>query len=446
MNLGPLMVLACSLLAQAGQEGQAASPKGPDTLSLRTALDLTLRHHPRLLNSAGAKLQAQGSYRNTRSTFYPQVRASGSLNRGGNLDLGDVSSFSDVTSGESTTSSVQAQLSQQIWDFGRSGARLAGGRSNRQATDYDALTTREDLILAAIEAYYRLWQAEAVQKVDSLALQQALAHAQQAGILEETGQGTRYQVIKADVDVENARLNQLRSANGRRLAKGNLEQALGLDLDEGVVLQDSLGSDASGEAFPDSLDPSDPDRAVRLALENRSEVSAAKWRLESARQFQLAADRAAWPALSGNAGYRYAARDPDWEWQGQWSVGLSASLPVFDGGAIRGSKEQAEGSVITARGNLAAVERSIALDARTQALNWTEADQRVLIAERLVAQAALGLELSQERYKTGAGFFLELTDAELAFSQAQIARIQALVDRRIAAASLQRALGVKDKP
>lgn len=409
-----------------------------DTLSLAQSLDLAMRHNPRLQGAAGSLRQSEGQWVATRSTLWPQIGLQGGAQRSGRNGASLASGGQQREAVNSTD--LQASLRQTLWDFGRTQARVEGGDRSRLAAQQTAEAVRQDVMLGVMQSYYGLWQAEAVAQVQKEALKQAEAHWEQAQSLLSAGSGTRYLVIKAEVDVENARLVSVRSENAKRLAKEQLQNAIGFPLPLSPILSDSLSTDNQEGAAT----ATDAETAARLAVEKRPETQAARLKLEATRQNAIAANRAFWPALSGQAGYGVSAQSPEWGWRGNWQVGVNVSLPLFDGGALRGARMQAEGSVESALADLSLEEQSVALDAREQALAWQEANQSVSIAARLVAQATLGLELSQERYRTGAGNFLELMDAELALSQARIARIQALVDRRLAKAKLLRAQGEGD--
>jgi outer membrane protein TolC len=70
-----------------------------------------------------------------------------------------------------------------------------------------------------------------------------------------------------------------------------------------------------------------------------------------------------------------------------------------------------------------------------------EADERIQAAQVAVASAQENFRLAQGRFDAGVGTILELTDAQLALTQAQNTEAQALADYRIALARLDRAVG-----
>lgn len=76
-------------------------------------------------------------------------------------------------------------------------------------------------------------------------------------------------------------------------------------------------------------------------------------------------------------------------------------------------------------------------------LNLGEAAESIAVSEITARQADENLELANGRYAAGVGSPIELTDALVAVSNAKTAYISALYNYKIAAASLEKAMGVK---
>ena len=62
-------------------------------------------------------------------------------------------------------------------------------------------------------------------------------------------------------------------------------------------------------------------------------------------------------------------------------------------------------------------------------------------AQKGVEQAERGYMISQKRYATGAGTWLEMNDAELALTQARLNFNQSIYDYMVAKADLEKVLG-----
>ena len=79
---------------------------------------------------------------------------------------------------------------------------------------------------------------------------------------------------------------------------------------------------------------------------------------------------------------------------------------------------------------------SIARDVRTGWLNAATAYQRLSVSQQLLQQANLALDLSQTRYKLGLASMVELSQAQLQQTQAQIGSAEATYQYRLALAVL----------
>ena len=79
----------------------------------------------------------------------------------------------------------------------------------------------------------------------------------------------------------------------------------------------------------------------------------------------------------------------------------------------------------------------ISRDVRTSWLNANTAYERVSVTQQLLDQASLALDLAQTRYKLGLSSIVELSQAQLQQTQAQISNAQAGYDYRLALAVLQ---------
>jgi len=78
----------------------------------------------------------------------------------------------------------------------------------------------------------------------------------------------------------------------------------------------------------------------------------------------------------------------------------------------------------------------IARDVRTSWLETTTAFQRVSVSQLLLNQANQALDLATTRYKLGLGSIVELSQAQLQQTQAEISNAQAAYDYRLASSVL----------
>jgi outer membrane protein len=79
----------------------------------------------------------------------------------------------------------------------------------------------------------------------------------------------------------------------------------------------------------------------------------------------------------------------------------------------------------------------ISRDVRTGWLNANAAYDRLAVTQQLLQQAQLALDLAQARYKLGLGSIVELSQAQLQATQAEISNAQAGYDYRLASSVLR---------
>ena len=137
-------------------------------------------------------------------------------------------------------------------------------------------------------------------------------------------------------------------------------------------------------------------------------------------------------------------------WQGSeldfedlnWSLTLSARLPIFDGGAKNAAIEQAELGVRSAKLALEQLEQAIALELAAAVGSLKEAKGKLPYTERAVEQAQTNLRIAA-RYREGVGMLTEVLEAQAAMRQAQVERIGAINNYYLAVEKLTSALGTE---
>jgi outer membrane protein len=122
-------------------------------------------------------------------------------------------------------------------------------------------------------------------------------------------------------------------------------------------------------------------------------------------------------------------------WYG--AVGVNVEIPVFNGFLYSARSHEAAFKAQAAEERLRDLRDRISRDVRTSWLNANTAYDRLSVTQQLLDQANLALNLAQARYKLGLSSIVELSQAQLQQTQAQITNAQAGYDCRLALAILQ---------
>jgi len=109
-------------------------------------------------------------------------------------------------------------------------------------------------------------------------------------------------------------------------------------------------------------------------------------------------------------------------------VGLNVTIPIFNGGLFKARQAEAELKAKAANQNVSDLENRVTRDVRVAYLNAATALDRLSLTRELLQQAELAQDLAQSRYDLGLGSIVELSQAQLNVTSAQIANATALYD------------------
>jgi len=143
--------------------------------------------------------------------------------------------------------------------------------------------------------------------------------------------------------------------------------------------------------------------------------------------------------LTGTAGFAPFA---DSQISGRYgAVGVNINLPVFNGGLFRARRNEAELRARAASQNVKELENRVIRDVRVAYLNARTAFERVGLTTQLLEQAKLSLDLAQSRYDLGLSSIIELSQAQLNLTSAQIGSASAMYDYQSQRAQLSYQVG-----
>jgi outer membrane protein TolC len=405
-------------------------PERIDTLTIERAVELALKYHPSLRSAEANVRAAAAGYRLAVSSYYPSLSFVGSATHTEGVFVSNplFPARSQIYSNYS--GNLQAQLT--LYDFGKTSNRVGANTDLTDAAGADFTASRELVKLNAQVAYVGLLAARKVVVVNQEAVAQATKHLSQAKAFYTAGRRPQFDVTNAEVDLANANVNLIRAVNLLRVGKVQLENAMGVHPSGEYVIVEEIQI----PPFTAGIDS-----VVGVALQVRPEIQAARARLEAARSLTRSTWSQHLPTLSAVG---------NWSWNGfqpsplypRWNGGLQLSLPIFQGFAISAQVEQAEANSAAAQAALDTETEAVRLEVEQSFLAMKEAEERRVAAAKLVEQAEANLNIAERQYAAGVGTPLEVTDAQLTRSNAQIVNIQALYDTITSIVRLRRAMGV----
>jgi len=406
-----LSVLAAALCAYA--------QNAPQHLDLRQAEQIALRNNPRI-GSAAFTAQAAGQVpAELRSAYMPQVFGSvtgAGASDGTRIAAGGLNNpviYDRLASG--------VTVSQMITDFGRTSNLVASARLNAQARQQNTETTRAGTILQVDRAYFDLLRSENVFRVAQETVKARQLVVDQVTALAQSKLKSTLDVSFANVNLSEAKLLLASAENGVKAAQATLSTAMGYPDEHSFTLAD--------EPMPSPVLDA-PGALVQTALRSRPELADLRLQ-QGAEQRYAKAEHALWfPTIStvASAGY-IPGRQPDQLLQNHYgAVGLNVNIPVLNGGLFSARHTEAELRAQAAGKDVQDLENRIARDVRVAYLNALTAYQRVGLTAQMLDQARLALDLANSRYQIGLGSIVELSQAQLNATSAEIASVSAKYD------------------
>src|SRR5438309_2467136 len=323
---------------------------------------------------------------------------------------------------------AQVQLSQLLFDFGKNLAATDAARKFAEVAVEDVELQRQLISLTVKEAYTNTLFSQRLIRVQEQAVERAELNLRSAKGFFDVGTRPKSDVARAEVDVANARVDLIRARNAYRSAIVALNIAMAIGVDGPTKIVDNL-----------IYQPVSMDRLQLRgeALRQRPEYRQARLRAAAAEATERQTFRNFFPDISGSG--TYGGSQP--QLNEAWTLGLSLSWSIFDGGGRIARYQEAKANVEGAHARVKSTELDILQNVEQAEIAVEEAQERIQAAQALVASAQENFRLAQGRFDAGVGTILELTDAQLALTQAQNTDSQALADYRIALARLDRALG-----
>ena len=311
-------------------------------------------------------------------------------------------------------------ISQLVTDFGRTNNLIGMARLQAAAQDQVTEGTRADILLATSSAYFAVLSAQSVLKVvdETVKARQTVVD-QVTTLVEVAKRKSTLDLSFANVNLSGAKLLQVQAQNELKAAEARLAAAMGLPGEPTFMLAD--------EPMP----PAMPERVQNLidaAIQNRPELKDLRLQQSAAERLAKAEHALYFPTVGvlGTAGFAPAAVA---QIPGRYgAIGMNISIPIFNGGLFRARQTEAELKAKAAGEIVNDLQYRVIRDVRIAYLNATTAYARMALTQELVQQAQLAMDLSQSRYDLGLADIVELTQAQLNLTSAQIANTTARYD------------------
>jgi outer membrane protein TolC len=326
---------------------------------------------------------------------------------------------------------ARATVNYNVLDF-TSIYNLRQARASVAAAELSDKDSRELVVLAVSSSYLKILADIALVQAQEAQVKYAQASYDQASAQNTAGTKSQVDTERSQVELqtEQQRLSSLRADLQKQVRV--LERMVGMPLDAQPTFQETL-----------PYNPEPPmalDAALKRALADRPDLKAAEQQLRAAEASSKAAHAEHLPTVGVNGYFGVQGVNPN-HGNGVYSGTASVSIPIFQGGRIRGDEEQAKAAVEQRRAEYADQQGVVELDLRNAYLDFDVATEQVKVAQSNRDLALNTLKQSQDRFVAGVTTSVEVVQSQEALAAADRDYINSLYAHNVAKISLARAMG-----
>ncbi len=386
-----------------------ASANGKTVLTIDEAVRIALDNNPKITVSDNEIEIRKADLKSARSQYYPQISSR------------VVVPFIESESG--------FFLDQIIWDFGQTSSRVKSSKAMLESSKYDKKTTEDDLILEVKTNYYAVLAHQHLVEACRKKVKEYEKRTERAQEFFKYGKISQNDLTKAEVSLENTKLELISTQNNLEISKINLLTVMGVKSDFNYRLTDS-----------ESITPIliEIDDAMEQAISNHPEIKSLKAKEASMRANLKAAKREFYPLIVGRAAYRF-------EGEGAETPGLIAGVgikfPLFKGFSRFAELEKAKGNIGRVKAELESAKADITAEIKKIHLDLKFAEQKIISTKKAKISAETSLLLAKERYRLKRASEVELAEAEQLYASTNASYKQSIYNYNVIGARLSLSLG-----
>jgi outer membrane protein len=416
----PIVIALLCLAARSGL-AQVVMP-----LSLREAEQRATENHPQVRAAAYSAQAADEAVRQARSVYYPSVSLS--------VTGAQAESGTRIAAGGLNNPVILDRFAagfsvgQLLTDFGRTRALVQSVDLRADTQRQNMVSRRADVLLQVDRAYFSALRAQAVERVAEETVKARELVVDQVTALAASGLRSGLDVSFAKVNLSEAQILLVQARNDVQAAFTTLSAAMGSS--------ESTPYELADEPVPPAPSP-DAAELIAQAMRERPDVAAERLAHQAAVRF-ADAERALWlPSISlvgamGASPYHQVGLTPRYS-----AVGINLTVPVTNGGLLNARRAEANLRATAEQQRLRDLENVVARDVRTAWLDAQASFSRLDLAEQLRANAADAADLARARYDIGLSSIVELSQAQLNQTRADIEQAAARYDYQIRTAVLR---------
>lgn len=406
-------------------------------LNLEDAMQRAFNTNPAITIAGYERDSARASYNAARNSSWISISGTHSTQRSGYDDYHQVkNNITGILSlskeiGNAHANSLTASM--PIFTGGKLNGTIKQAKAGYLISEQGLQKAYNDMRSTVTNGYFDMLQADNMQKLGRESVDRLADHLKNVEAQYEVGVVAKVDVLRSQVELANAKQSLIKAENAYQIAEANLNKIVGLPMDTQLKLDNIL-----------VYTPYDNDMQYCLdyAAKHRPELEQAKQQVEAAKGALRVAISGHMPQVAATASQSW--KDSNWpgDENGNWGVGVTVSMNIFDSGVTVSKIHGAEADLAKAHETYRDTVDAVNLDVRSNYLNLREAEKRIDTTKLAVSQAEEDYRIAQLRYMNGVGTNTDVLDAQVALTDAKTNYLQAMYDYNTCKTNLETAIGV----
>lgn len=459
-------------------ESNVSIIKGSVTFSIDDCIAYALKHDPNIRRYEDTQKIQKSAIGIAKSNYFP------TLTGGTGYYINNAKYSGDISDSiNNNYYGINLGINQLIWDFGKTIAQINMNKYNYEAAGYDL----ENVILSSIYnvkiAYTQVLAARANEDIYERYVRINELNYKRTKAMFEVGLKSKIDVVNADVNLTNAKINLLTAQNAYQTNLITLNNAMyyidapdysikdtetfnfqknysvkneidvaynrknynpdgvEAELKDGAILTSGIEKNDILKTYkfmPFELSMAD---AISKAYESRPDLKSLNLVKKASEEALKAVKRSCLPALNASGGYSMLSRS-DYSAN---AVGVYAgvNLPTINAMSVKYQIEQGKSYLDIASTNVDLLKKNIYFQVQHYYVNMKQLEKRIPLMSKKVAQALEKFELADGRYAVGVGNYLELQEALTDYNNAQLAFVQSVFDYNQSRFYLEKSIGLR---
>lgn len=433
-----VLVLTAALSVLCSQPVFAATLE----LDLDETIQRALLTNPDIKIAESQRKEAKADYSAAKSARGISISLNHDSGRGGYADnrryvitdnMGRQIPRYDKSIGNSHSNSITASL--PLFTGGELQGQIGQAKANYRSMLSAEEQAYNEMKETATTGYFNMLNAGNMKALRQESVDRLQAHLDNVVAQYNVGIVARADVLRSEVELANAKQDYITASNEYDVAEATLNNIIGTPLNTTLKLKDSL-----------QYVPYDNDMAYCLAYseQHRPELKQAEYGVDAAEAALVVARSGHMPKIYANASDKWGGNGSNWPGDDDenWSVGVTASINVFDSGVTWSKIHAAQEALVQAKESQRQIKDNVELEVRTDYLSMREAEKRITTAQVAVASAEEDYHIAVVRYQAGVGTNIDVMDAQEALTQAKTNYYQALYNYNTSKAALNTSMGV----